>query len=145
MSRSAWPVSVTTNPEGAHVTIKNKKGEKIFNSTTPARLTLRSGSGYFASASYTVIISKAGYESYMMNINCKINGWYFGNILIGGFLGMLIIDPATGAMYKLDKTEIYENLAEKSDAFITLKPALLNIEKNKIPAVLESSLHKINL
>jgi len=34
-------------------------------------------------------------------INSSVDGWYFGNILVGGLIGMLIVDPATGAMYNL--------------------------------------------
>jgi len=30
-----------------------------------------------------------------------MSGWYWGNILIGGLIGMLVVDPLTGAMYKL--------------------------------------------
>ena len=30
-----------------------------------------------------------------------MNGWYFGNILFGGLIGMIAVDPATGAMYTL--------------------------------------------
>jgi len=33
----------------------------------------------------------------------SISGWYWGNILFGGLIGMLIVDPITGAMYKLPK------------------------------------------
>lgn len=35
-----------------------------------------------------------------------INGWYLGNLLFGGLLGWVIIDPITGAMYKFDETPI---------------------------------------
>jgi len=40
-----------------------------------------------------------------------VNGWYFGNILLGGLIGMLIVDPATGAMYRLDSDYINETLS----------------------------------
>lgn len=30
-----------------------------------------------------------------------LDGWYFGNIVFGGLLGILVIDPYTGAMYRL--------------------------------------------
>ncbi len=44
------------------------------------------------------------------DVDAHVNGWYFGNILLGGVLGMLIIDPATGAMYKLNATNVDEKL-----------------------------------
>lgn len=42
-----------------------------------------------------------------------MDGWYWGNILFGGLIGMLAVDPATGAMYKLPKA---------TSAGLTLKP-----------------------
>ncbi|MCR6720052.1 MAG: hypothetical protein NVV59_07060 [Chitinophagaceae bacterium] len=53
-------------------------------------------------AEYQVKISSPGFEEQVIPINFKLNGWYFGNLLIGGVLGMLIVDPATGAMWKLE-------------------------------------------
>lgn len=41
-----------------------------------------------------------------------MNGWYVGNILFGGVLGLLIIDPATGAMYSLSTKETNVALKE---------------------------------
>ena len=34
-------------------------------------------------------------------MDSSLSGWYWGNIVFGGLIGMLIVDPATGAMYKL--------------------------------------------
>jgi hypothetical protein len=39
-----------------------------------------------------------------------MDGWYIGNILFGGVIGFLIVDPATGAMWKLGDP-VYGNLA----------------------------------
>jgi len=43
-------------------------------------------------------------------VKCSLNGWYFGNIIFGGLIGLLIVDPATGAMYRLDVNYIDEPL-----------------------------------
>lgn len=32
-----------------------------------------------------------------------MDGWYIGNIFFGGLMGLLVIDPITGAMWKLPK------------------------------------------
>lgn len=34
-----------------------------------------------------------------------MDGWYLGNILIGGLIGMLIVDPASGAMYRFKRSD----------------------------------------
>ncbi len=39
-----------------------------------------------------------------VTFDTKLDGWYFGNLIFGGLLGILIIDPATGAMWRLDET-----------------------------------------
>ena len=33
-----------------------------------------------------------------------MDGWYIGHILFGGLIGFLIIDPATGSMWKLNES-----------------------------------------
>ena len=34
-------------------------------------------------------------------LRATIDGWYWGNLFLGGILGMLAVDPATGAMWAL--------------------------------------------
>ena len=94
---------VNSDPDGAQLTITDKKGREVYSSSTPASLELKSSSGFFAGAKYFLRFSSPGYADYTVTVSSKLKGWYFGNLLIGGFLGMLIIDPATGAMWKLDK------------------------------------------
>lgn len=81
--------------------IVNKAGEKVHSGVTPSSVTLRSSSGYFKSESYTLTFKKDGYVTKEQTLRSSIDGWYYGNILLGGVIGMLIVDPATGAMYKL--------------------------------------------
>ena len=104
--RTSYPVSISTNPPEATVTITNKKNKEVYRGATPATVELKSRSGYFSRAEYHVKISSPGYEEQIIPVNYKLNGWYFGNLLHGGLIGMLIIDPATGAMWKLDTPPI---------------------------------------
>ena len=46
-------------------------------------------------------MNKEGYTTKIYAITSSLDGWYFGNIIFGGVLGMLIVDPMTGAMYNL--------------------------------------------
>ena len=142
VSKSSWPFSIQTDPPGAYVTITNKKGIEIFNKRTPTALLLKSGAGFFSKESYTIALSMAGYETKKINVECKINGWYFGNILIGGIIGMLIIDPASGAMYKLDSEGVSETMV-RSPA-VSIIPTLNIISKDQIPQGLGDHLVKIN-
>ncbi|AXO88710.1 hypothetical protein DZC75_12155 [Pseudomonas parafulva] len=44
---------------------------------------------------------REGFADHRVELDSTISGWYWGNILLGGVIGMLIVDPLTGAMYKL--------------------------------------------
>ncbi|WP_153799535.1 PEGA domain-containing protein [Foetidibacter luteolus] len=132
VSKSNWPVSIDSKPSGASVTIFNKKGAEVYTGKTPASLKLKSGSGFFSKESYSIVLSKDGFETKKINLECRVNGWYWGNILIGGIIGMLIVDPATGAMYKLDKEFVDVNLTAVSPTAST-SPEIKILDKNNIP------------
>ena len=131
VSKSSYPISINSTPSQAKIIITNKKGIEIYAGNTPATLKLKAGSGFFGKAHYQVKFSKDGYDTKTVPVNFKLDGWYFGNLLVGGVLGMLIIDPATGAMYKLD-TEFLNETLSKSTASID-NQGLKIYEMNEIP------------
>lgn len=52
-----------------------------------------------------------------LDIVSTVNGWYIGNILFGGVIGLLAVDPATGAMYSFpDSVNATLNVSEKTVA-----------------------------
>ena len=139
LSKSSWPFSVDSNPSGATVSITNNSGKEVFRGKTPTAMRLKSGAGFFKKESYTVSLLMAGYDTKKVTVDCKLNRWYFGNVVLGGLIGMLIVDPATGAMYKLNNEGISENLNKTSTT------SSLNIlDKNKIPDEWLKHLVKIN-
>jgi hypothetical protein len=95
------PTLITTNPNGAKVVITDKNQTVVHQGVSPTSANLKASAGFFKAASYNVSISKKGYPKRNMELRSDISGWYFGNILIGGLIGMVIIDPATGAMWKM--------------------------------------------
>jgi hypothetical protein len=104
VSKSDWPVMVSSKPDGAVCTVQNKQGTVISKATTPTIFLLKSGDGFFRSASYTLRFEKEGYQPASTELSTGLNGWYWGNIIFGGLIGMLIVDPATGAMWRLDES-----------------------------------------
>lgn len=40
-----------------------------------------------------------GYAPQELTVTGTVSGWYIGNVLFGGLIGMLAVDPVTGAMY----------------------------------------------
>jgi hypothetical protein len=101
VSKSNYDVSVTSSPSEAKFSITKSDGIVIHSGRTPAIVSLASGNGYFSKAHYVLKFEKNGYETKTYTLSPSISGWYWGNILFGGLIGMLIVDPITGAMYKL--------------------------------------------
>lgn len=117
---------------------------EVYSGRTPAAMLLKSGSGFFGKESYIVTISQQGYETKKVNIECNLNGWYFGNLLIGGVIGMLIVDPATGAMYRLSSEGITETLEKQSSSASNNKqPELKIVMINQLSA--EARAHLVKL
>jgi uncharacterized protein YceK len=117
LSKSQYSVTITSNPQGATITIVDKEGKQIFQGTTPTIVILKSGAGFFKGATYTVSFKKPGYEPQTVVIKPDIDGWYIGNILFGGLIGLLIVDPATGAMWKLPP-EVSATLTKETSSLI---------------------------
>lgn len=103
-------VTFKSVPESAGIAITNRAGEKIHAGTTPVTLTLKRGAGYFKSEIYNVKIEKEGFKPKELTVTGSVNGWYIGNLLFGGLIGMLIVDPITGAMYDLAPETISASL-----------------------------------
>ena len=99
-------VPIKANVEKVDIKITNKAGELIFEGQTPTTLTLKTAAkgGYFNPEKYTIVASKDGFQTQTSVIDWHVSGWYWaGNIVIGGLIGYLIIDPMTGDMYYLDE------------------------------------------
>ena len=99
------PVAFNTTPEGAGITIENREGKVIFEGVTPTTVKLKSSAGYMKKEEYKITFTKDGYDQKVVHISAELDGWYIGNILLGGLPGMLIIDPLSGAMYKIAKED----------------------------------------
>ncbi|TKG97143.1 hypothetical protein EYV94_01580 [Puteibacter caeruleilacunae] len=114
VSKSSYPISINSTPSEAKITITDKKGIEVYKGNTPATMKLKASNGFFSRARYQVRFEKDGYDTRTVPIEYKLDGWYFGNILFGGVIGLLIVDPATGAMYKLDTEFLHEHLTSSS-------------------------------
>lgn len=142
VSKSSYPITINSAPSEAKIVIKDKKGIEIFSGQTPATLKLKAGSGFFGKARYQVTFTKNGYDTKTVPVEFKLDGWYFGNLFLGGILGMLIIDPATGAMYKLETEFLNETLVQ-STASINNKE-LKVYALNEIPSEWKNHLVNVN-
>ena len=110
-------IAINSNPSQARVAIKNEKGETVATSMTPAKMSLKRTNGIFKKAPrYSAIIEKPGYQTAKVSINPKLNPWVFGNIALGGVIG-LAADSATGAIWKYAPNEIDQSLSPVSNEY----------------------------
>jgi len=108
VSQSQWPVKLDTNPSGANCVVSDNEGVQIHSGHSPMLVTLKSGHGYFSSAKYHISCTKPGFNDTKTLVQAHLNGWYWGNILFGGVIGLFIVDPATGAMWKFGDSQIVQ-------------------------------------
>jgi len=128
------PVTFKSMPEAASISIVNRAGEKIHMGMTPATVTLKRGAGYFKSEEYTIHIEKEGYVPKDLTITGTINGWYVANLLFGGLLGLLIVDPVTGAMYDLAPDSVSATLDAMNVKTSANEHSLIVVLANDVPA-----------
>ncbi|MDN3554480.1 hypothetical protein [Halomonas maura] len=107
-------IIINSTPSRADVVVTDERSQEVFHGETPTTVTLRKADGsYFGGKSYSVTISKEGFESRTVAISSSPNGWYVaGNLVFGGLIGWLIVDPLTGAMYSLSPDSISTSLGE---------------------------------
>lgn len=106
MDRGPVAASIKTNQEGANVSVTNGKGMLVAKGEAPMAVLLPRADGYFSGHVYNVEVSKPGYETRKITLDPEINNWYWGNLLIGGLIGGLIVDPVTGAMWTYDQDKL---------------------------------------
>jgi hypothetical protein len=66
-------------------------------------------------------------------VDSRINGWYVGNIVFGGLIGWLIVDPLTGAMWTLNTEHVNSFLAETVALDDTSSPQLRIVSLESVP------------
>jgi len=102
VSGSTQSISMSSVPSGATVTAE-PGGAKA---TTPGSLILKRKDG-----PYKVTFALDGHDPYSVMLTVGTNGWVWGNLIIGGIIG-LVIDTSTGASTKLSPDEVNVNLVK---------------------------------
>ena len=103
-------IPIASSPPGAKVSIYDRSNKLVMTNTTPFVAQLPVKFGYFKSPTYRLDFELHGYAPVSTNIESSVSGWYFGNLAFGGIIGMLIVDPLTGAMYNLKPEKIQQPL-----------------------------------
>jgi hypothetical protein len=103
-------ISVASTPPGATVSIYDRSNVLVETNSTPFVAKLDPKYGYFTAQSYRLVFEMPGHAPAEVKLESSLSGWYFGNLLFGGIIGMLIVDPLTGAMYNLAPDKIEQSL-----------------------------------
>jgi hypothetical protein len=137
-------LNIRSTPDQASVVIADETNATIFEGKTPTTLPLEKKKGYFSGKKYTVKIKKEGYAEQTVTIDTKVNGWYIGgNLIFGGLIGWLIVDPATGAMWSLDTNEINSTLASTQGSLIDSNGARIVLLQD-VPLSLRNKMVKVS-
>lgn len=121
VSGSEQDISIRSNPAGAMVLLD---GMQL--GTTPLMTDLK------RKKRHTIKIQKDGYLEETRSTKRGFNWWYVGNVLFGGIIG-LIVDPCTGAMYKIDPDEINATLVPQEGSLTA------DIKSNSVEATVAKS------
>lgn len=87
-------ISISSQPTGANVFV-----DGAASGNAPMTILLK------RKQDHLVRLELSGYQPYEMKLEHGFSGWYLGNIVIGGIIG-LIVDAADGAMYKLTPKQL---------------------------------------
>lgn len=130
INSTSAPVAITSTPADAHFVIKNEDGREVHSGETPESVTLKKYNGYFDGADYTVTFTKPGYDPVTAQVNTTTSAAYaLGNLVFGGLLGYLVVDPLSGAMWEFNPEELN----------VSLEPAGSSKAETNEPAVSDGS------
>ena len=127
-------IPISSSPSQAQVKILDQNNAVFWSGATPATVNFKRGNGYFQGASYQIQISKNGYSTQTVTISSSLNGgWYIlGNLVFGGLIGWLIVDPLSGAMWTLSPDHVNANL-EQQASWLGQKKGLVIVLRKNIP------------
>jgi hypothetical protein len=98
-----------SEPEGATVTVNGRVIGK-----TPITTSLEKDTGK------SVTVEKEGYKTQTMELTTTIEGWFWGNILLGGLIGSTT-DGISGAVHQYSPNQYMFNLAPVDESVDTSK------------------------
>jgi len=147
MGHSTQLMPINSTPSDATILVTDEKGMDVFKGLTPTSVTLQKSDGsYWGKKSYTVRISKDGFETQTVQVTANANGWYIGgNILFGGLIGWFIVDPLNGNMYNLSPEAINSAMLNKTAQNNKVKDGSISVMLiQDVPAELRSKMQRIN-
>mgnify|MGYP001605983030 CR=1 FL=1 len=100
ISGKSQNISINTTPDEATITING------ISQTSPCVFVLDR-----SVAAYYVKIEKQGYKPVTITLTRGLNGWIFGNLLVGGIIGFAV-DCVTGSVNEFNPSNINQSLVK---------------------------------
>tara|TARA_B110000967_G_C18890089_1_gene566739 strand:- start:1680 stop:2180 length:501 start_codon:yes stop_codon:yes gene_type:complete len=111
-------VDFSSQPNGATITIDGKEYGKTPQSISLKRKGRRKGENS-RKQGYNVQVTLDKYYPYDFKIKREMDGWFLGNLLFGGIIG-IIIDATNGSMYKLTPNQVNAQMKSNSTAMYSV-------------------------
>lgn len=137
-------VSVASMPAGAKVSIYDRSNALVQTNTTPFVAQLPMKYKYFKGQEYRLVFELPSYSTAEVRLQPTMSGWYLGNLLFGGVIGMLIVDPLTGAMYNLTPEKIEQPLTATQADVIRRGDGLLVVLASQATAHERAEMVRVN-
>jgi hypothetical protein len=137
-------IPVSSNPPGAKVSIYDRSNTLVVTNTTPFVAKLPTKYAYFQGQSYRLVFELPGHAPAEIALQPRLSGWYFGNLVLGGLLGMVVIDPLTGAMYDLTPEKIEQPLSATQSELLRDGKGFLVVMASQTTAAERAAMVRIN-
>lgn len=140
-------ISIATQPPGATASVRKTGGDimdVVAVAKTPCTVSLDPKKGYFSGQSYTLRLEMPGYKVAEVELTPQMSGWYWGNLLFGGLIGMLAVDPATGAMWNIAPEKINRTLANGQAAMIKNKTGFVVVLESELTPAERVAMVRVN-
>jgi hypothetical protein len=140
-------ISVATQPPGATASVRKSGGnimDVVAVEKTPCTISLDPKRSYFSGQSYTLRLELPGYQPTEVELTPKMSGWYWGNLVLGGLIGMLAVDPATGAMWNIAPDKIDRTLASGQSALIKNKTGFVVVLESELTPAERQHMVRLN-
>jgi hypothetical protein len=138
------PIAVASAPAGAKVSIYDRSNTLVQTNTTPFVAQLPTKYGYFKGQNYRLVFEMPAHATAEVELKSSLSGWYFGNVIFGGVIGMLIVDPLTGAMFNLSPEKIDQSLTASQAQVIKDRTGFLVVLASQITERERTQMVRVN-
>lgn len=105
---SSQALGISSDPVGARFTIKSSSGIQMASGAAPQTVTLPRKN------EYQIEFTAPGYQPQTTALTKGVNGWIWGNLVVGWVVGFAI-DFISGSAYKLEPAQVQISLVRAAD------------------------------